>query len=477
MSEMVRSEKVLRRELPVIAVLLAGGTGTRAGARRPKQFVRIAGKPVLQHTLEVFDASPSVDAIVIVADPEHGDELARIQRDSGARKVIAVVAPGDTRGRSTQNALSAIFVEEAKVLVHDGVRPLVDERIIADCADGLDACDALDVVIPTADTIVRVDAEGTVVDVPDRSTLRRGQTPQAFLLSVLRRAYAAASAEPSFTATDDCAVVRAFCPEVAISTVLGSENNIKITYPQDFLVADQLFRLRTSPPVPSGGATLRGRRYVVIGGTRGIGSAVTNELRNRGADVVAVGRSAGVDVRDQAGVERALADVARTRGQIDGVVVTAGVLLPGALVTAPAAGLAEMLEVNVLGSANVARAAHPYLALSHGHLLFFSSSSYTRGRAGQALYSATKAAISNLTQGLAEEWGHDGIRVNCISPGRTATDMRQAGFGDSDGLQCPGVVAHATAQLLASETSGSIVDVPPLDLMSTDGPVTVLAGV
>ncbi len=128
------------------------------------------------------------------------------------------------------------------MLFHDAARPLVDQRTIADVAAALDQWLAVGVVVPSADTIVEV-ADGAIRRVLARDALARCQTPQGFRLSVIRRAYELADADPGFAAipaTDDCGVVLRYLPDVPVGVVMGSERNLKITYAADLAVAQAL---------------------------------------------------------------------------------------------------------------------------------------------------------------------------------------------------------------------------------------------
>lgn len=119
------------------------------------------------------------------------------------------------------------------------------------------------------------------------------------------------------------------------------------------------------------------------------------------------------------------------------------------------------VQTNYLGTVNVALEAHPYLKQTEGKLVFFTSSSYTRGRAFYSIYSSTKAAIVNFVQAVAQEWDGDGIKINCINPERTKTPMRQKNFGiePDDTLLMPERVAEATLRTLASDCTGQVIDV------------------
>jgi 2-C-methyl-D-erythritol 4-phosphate cytidylyltransferase len=206
------------------------------------------------------------------------------------------------------------------------------------------------------------------------------------------------------------------------------------------------------------GVNLRGKRVVIFGGTRGIGKAMADILLSGGAQVSVCSRESGCDISREADVQRALQNAADEFGGIDVVVNAAGVLKNGKVHEQTAADTAEQININLTGALNVARLAHFWLEQSQGSLLFFASSSYTRGRAGSAVYSATKAAIVNLTQGLSEEWADDGIRVNCIVPGRTDTEMRTSNFKAEaqDSLFNPYQIALSASRVICGDNSGQL---------------------
>jgi ribitol-5-phosphate 2-dehydrogenase (NADP+) / D-ribitol-5-phosphate cytidylyltransferase len=218
-----------------VAAVLAGGSGERMGLATPKQLLKIAGRPILEHALAVFESAPEIDEIVVMMNPGFIADAEKIVREAGLRKVTRVLPGGTSRNATTQlvlDALAHLPGERTKLLLHDAVRPLVSHEIIADSVRALDTYQAVDVAIPSADTIVEVDQD-VIVAVPDRSRLRRGQTPQSFRLHVLAEAYARAWQDPDFAATDDCSVVLRYRPETPIFVVPGSERNMKVTEPLD----------------------------------------------------------------------------------------------------------------------------------------------------------------------------------------------------------------------------------------------------
>jgi len=226
----------------MVAVVLGGGMGQRLGAGMPKQLLRLAGRTLIEHCVAAFDQAPGVDEILVVMAGGYVGQVSALLAEAGYRKVSAVIEGGVTRPDSTRVALAAIAHTqpgEVGVLLHDAARPLVDERIIADCVASLRVHDAAGVAVPASDTMV-VTENGVMESMPRRETLLRCQTPQCFRLSVITRAHELAAADPDFAPTDDCGVVLRYLPEVSVHVVPGSERNIKITYPQDLAVAEAL---------------------------------------------------------------------------------------------------------------------------------------------------------------------------------------------------------------------------------------------
>ena len=225
-----------------VAVVLAGGAGQRFGGGLPKQLQVLAGKPMVEHSVAAFEAAPGIDAVLLVMAAGFAAAASKQLAGGQYRKLIDVIEGGATRADSARRAIAALGAPECNVLLHDAARPLLDQRIIADCVTALGRYQALGVVIPSPDTIVVV-SDGVMTGRPDRESLRRCQTPQGFRLSVIKRAHELALGDPAFAdvaATDDCGVVLRYLPEVAIHVVPGSERNIKITYPSDLAVAEAM---------------------------------------------------------------------------------------------------------------------------------------------------------------------------------------------------------------------------------------------
>jgi 2-C-methyl-D-erythritol 4-phosphate cytidylyltransferase len=227
----------------MVAVVLGGGVGQRLGAGMPKQLLTLGGTTLIERCVAAFEAAPGVDEILVVMARGYTGQVEALLADR-YRKVTAVIEGGQTRPDSTRVALAAIAAggaggDDCAVLLHDAARPLVDQRIIADCVAALAEHDAAGVAVPASDTMV-VTGNGVMQSMPRRETLHRCQTPQCFRLPVITRAHELAAADPCFSPTDDCGVVMRYLPGVPVHIVPGSERNIKVTYAQDLAVAEAL---------------------------------------------------------------------------------------------------------------------------------------------------------------------------------------------------------------------------------------------
>lgn len=215
------------------AIIVAAGSGTRFDPATPKQFLELLGKPVIVHTLEKFQASASVDAIVVVTAKRYVAMLEKLAIEAGITKLRHVVPGGPTRAGSMRNGFDAVDPHSVIVCVHDGVRPLVTVDEIDRTIDAAVHFAAACLVAPITDTIKTVEYNkitGTV----DRSSLRRALTPQAFRYGILRKALE--DADLSEAVTDECLLVER--TGVMITTVDGSARNIKITHREDMALAE-----------------------------------------------------------------------------------------------------------------------------------------------------------------------------------------------------------------------------------------------
>ena len=225
-----------------IAIILAGGTGSRVGGQTPKQLLPLEdGRSILEHSVDAFEAAECIDEIAIVMHPEWMDEAKAICDRNAWQKVQMIIPGGEERWESSWHAIIAFSDQdaEANLWFHDAARPFVSQRILADVAKALEEQEAVTVAVPVTDTLYKIKNEklkiknSTVESVPSRSEYMRAQTPQAFRYKVAMEAYAKAIAEDEVIATDDTGIVRKYMPRVPVYILQGEEENRKITYRGD----------------------------------------------------------------------------------------------------------------------------------------------------------------------------------------------------------------------------------------------------
>ncbi|EMF1823395.1 bifunctional cytidylyltransferase/SDR family oxidoreductase, partial [Escherichia coli] len=449
-----------------IAVILSGGMGARFGGTLPKQFTKLAGKAVIEYTVEAFEKSLNIDEIIIVSHPSYVDLIWKFVKKNQWKKVTKVFNGGKERFDSTYSALQGLEGEDnnSNILLHDAVRPLINESIINNCIDALRNFEAVDVVIPSADTLVEVYDDGCISNIPNRAVMRRGQTPQAFKLGTLKQAYQRAINAQRFSFTCDCGVVRSMVPGVRVATVVGAESNMKVTHPIDLFIAEKLLQEANKISFNTGDNLdyIKGKNIIIFGGNSGIGLEIKKAAILLGANVEIASRSFNnVDIVDIECVKNYLAQMEKKLGCIDYIINTAGVLIKKPIDMLTNEEVHTLININFIGAVNIAMASKQYLKKSSGMLLNFTSSSYTRGRSYYALYSSSKAAIVNFTQAIAEEWSSENIKVNCINPERTATPMRTINFGiePAELLLDPRDVALTSLKVLGANSTGLIIDV------------------
>lgn len=451
-----------------IAVILAGGVGSRLGLDRPKQFMKVAGKTVLEHTVEVFQRHLQIDEICIVMHANYIQEAETMVLKNHWTKVKKVLNGGQERYESSLAAIDAYEKqaqnENINLIFHDAVRPLVSGQIISNVIEALNTYEAVDVAIPAVDTVIKLDNSKQYIEqIPNRNYLNRGQTPQAFKYAVIAIAYQLALQDENMQTTDDCGIVRKYLPDIKVFVVSGEEQNIKLTYPEDVYVLEKLFQIKgTKPDGKVELENLKNKVLVIFGGNSGIGADMIEIAKSYGAKCYSFSRSTTkTDIAYIADVENALQTVMDKESKIDYVVNTAAILNKEPLMHLDENTINKIIRINYNGMVNVTTAAYKYLSQSKGQLLHFTSSSYTRGRANYALYSSTKAAVVNFVQAVAEEWQQDKIKINCINPQRTKTPMRTANFGmeDEKTLLKSKDVAEISLKTLLSNFSGEVVDI------------------
>ena len=241
-----------------IAVILAGGIGARVGGNTPKQLLPLSdGHSVLEHAVNAFEQAPHIHEICIVMHPDYIMHAEQMLLANAWQKVRYIIPGGKERWESSVQAIRQLGYkergEEVNLLLHDAARPFVSQDIIARVCEALEEHEAVTVAIPSTDTVYEM-ADGKVARIPQRSTIMRAQTPQAFRLELIAEAYAKAFPHLFTTQlggkegglssplpggvgggfpTDDCGIVHEHMPQVPIYIVEGEEQNKKITFKED----------------------------------------------------------------------------------------------------------------------------------------------------------------------------------------------------------------------------------------------------
>ncbi|MDO5156171.1 MAG: 2-C-methyl-D-erythritol 4-phosphate cytidylyltransferase [Eubacteriales bacterium] len=229
----------------VYGVVLAGGTGTRMGnVEKPKQFMEIGNKPIIIHTIEKFVMNTSFENVLVLCPKQwvkHTQDLIKKYLINAER--VVVLEGGSTRNETIMNSIAYIekmgkLDEETIIVTHDSVRPFVSHRMIEENIKYARMVGACDTVVPATDTIVESQNHKMISNIPDRSIMYQGQTPQSFKAKKLRDLYNGLTSEEKEILTDACKIMVIKGEEVHL--VEGEVSNIKITYPYDMRVAEAL---------------------------------------------------------------------------------------------------------------------------------------------------------------------------------------------------------------------------------------------
>lgn len=223
----------------VSAIVVAAGSGSRMNATRNKQYLYLNGKPILVHTLWAFERCSAIDEVILVISAQ---DISLCRKEvllpNKFRKISAITAGGDTRQESMYHGLQKVNPKSEIVVTHDGARPLIHSETLKQCVEETVRHGATIVAVPVKETIKVVDDELEVVETPKRSQLWSVQTPQTFRKELLERAHLQAI-EDDFIGTDDSMLVERLGHPVKI--VKGHYENLKITTPEDLILAESIF--------------------------------------------------------------------------------------------------------------------------------------------------------------------------------------------------------------------------------------------
>lgn len=441
-----------------VAILLTGGSGIRFGSPLPKQFHRLGGKPLYLYTLEAFLETNLFDSIILPVPPEWKEEVAKEISSLYPNQSIQVISGGATRQESSYLALQKCPSDTQYVIIHDAVRPFISPSIIKQNISSALIHKAVDTCIPSFDTLVHSKDGSFINEIPSREEFFRGQTPQSFAYPLILQAHKQALSQGVTNCSDDCKLVLNLGHPIHI--VLGEELNIKITTDFDLFLAEQiLYRPHLDKKLPSF-PSLKGKVFAVTGASGGIGQSLCTELQKLGAQTIEISQTSSpiqADLSNYQEAQRVFESIAHTYGDIDGLINSVGTFQVKDFPFLSEEDIQATIAANLTSIIYCCKHAQ---IKKGGHIINISSSSYSKGRKECLIYSATKAAVVNFTQGLAAT--KPDLFVHVIVPQRTDTPLRRAAFPleDKDSLLTPEEVAKKISQLLTSSSrSGSILEV------------------
>lgn len=230
-----------------IAIIFAGGVGKRMGqTEKPKQFMEISGKPIIIHTLEKFENNDNINAIIVSCLSEWIDYLQQLINDYGITKVIEIVPGGETGQMSIfkgVNVAHELFDENSVVLIHDGVRPFIDNNLIDECIASVKNMGSAISCVPTTETFMIVDEINNIKEIPERSKSLVAKAPQCFVLKDIYGTHIQAQKDGLIDSIDSCTLMYYYGKN--LSVVMTDYDNIKITTPKDIQLAESIYNRRT----------------------------------------------------------------------------------------------------------------------------------------------------------------------------------------------------------------------------------------
>lgn len=441
-----------------VAILLSGGQGSRLGSAIPKQFHKIGGKAIYLHTLERFLQTKEFKTIILTVPFDYKEEITHEIKSLFPEENIQVITGGETRQESSYLALKACPLNTAYVVIHDAVRPFVSSNIILNNLTAVKTYLAVDTCIPSADTLIHSKKGDFIDQIPLRDELLRGQTPQSFAYDLIVKAHKKAILENNYNSSDDCALTLKMGHPVKV--VPGEDMNFKITTDFDLFLAEQILFRPSWQELKIPTASLEGKVFAVTGASGGIGTAVCDKLSKLGATILEISQTASnlkADLTNYKEVELIFQTIANTYGPLDGLINGVGTLQIKEFDLLSQEEIQRTVDSNLMSVLYCCKCAQ---IKKGGHIVNISSSSYSKGRKDYPIYSASKAAVVNFTQALAES--RSDLCINVVVPQRTDTALRRVQFPleDKTSLIQPEEIADKISNLLSgSFCTGTILEV------------------
>ena len=372
--------------MKITGIILAGGVGNRFGSKIPKQYMSLNGKIVIQYVIDAFANSYLFNEVIVVMDEKYQHLI----------KGNVKIAPlGKTRKESVQNGLALCSSDTEIVLFHDSVRPFIQATDLQRYIDNIKNNDAVVTYEPITDALFYA----------EREKYRLVQTPECFKFNVLK--------EKIKESKNFIGIYESIYP-CSIKFIKLNHPNLKITYSNDLYLAEQLMKYS---PVTKRESDVYGKNVLILGGTGGIGQALTDILIDSGAKVDSLG-SKDIDLSQ----EEILMPYDLKDKKWDSIIHCAGAYCndkEGLL-----KNYDKIMNVNFRSAIYFIENA-PNLVNKGGSLILVGSTASTKGRQGVALYSASKSALNTIAEGMVEPLKNEGINLHVICPAKVATNLQK----------------------------------------------------
>jgi 2-C-methyl-D-erythritol 4-phosphate cytidylyltransferase len=373
-----------------VGIILSGGTGGRFEAKLPKQYISLNGTLVIQYIIDAFKESKLFDKIIIVINKQYIKLLKNIED-------VIFVPAGTTRTLSVANAIEACPINTAEVLFHDAARPFIKS---SDLLQYIEALKKYKGVI-TAEQIT----DALYPKTENRACHRLIQTPEAFNFKYLKT---------YFNIKNSTVAIYQHLPaNAAIKLISLTHTNLKITYPKDIYIAEQLMKYQE---VIKRTSNVKGKYIFIFGKTGGIGTELFKQLQKMGAFVYGAGSE--IDLSQ----ELITFPTSLITNKWDCIIHSAGAYDNDVNITTKTYN--KIMNVNFRSAVTLIRNCKGLLK-PNGSLIFLGSVAAAKGRTGIALYSASKAALNAYVEGMAEPLKKDGFRINVICPAKVATKFQK----------------------------------------------------
>ena len=400
-----------------VGIILAGGIGQRAKSYIPKYFMSLNGKIVIQYVIDEFNKSGLFSEIIVVCTPGYEHLL----------KNYKTVRGGATRNESINNALKACPKNTKYVLFHDAARPFIKA---ADLPQFIESLKKYDAAI-TAETIT------DALYHANREDFKLIQTPEAFHFKYLKE---------RFNKNAPSTAIYEHVFPCRVKFIDLGHQNLKITYPRDIYIAEQLMKYQD---VIHRDSNVKNKSILIFGGTGGIGSALTKQLKEQGAKVISLGS-------DDVNLSKPYTTFTSDYTNFDCIIYSAGAY------TTDSEGLLSnydtIMNVNFKSVVNIIENASQMLK-PNGSIILLGSTAAAFGRSGIALYSASKAALNCFVEAIAPVLAKKGFRINVICPAKVATPLQthiNPNANQKDMIQ-PDALAKIIAGYIDIESTGNIV--------------------